>query len=153
MASQTRSRVPVVLLVEDDPGDVLMITEALERASTPPDLHVAGDGQAALEFLRREGPHAGAPRPDLIVLDLNMPRLDGREALTAIKSEERLRAIPVVVFTTSDAESDVLASYHRHASAFVTKPLDLDKLEAVVDQINHFYTDVSTVLPHDPRHA
>nr|WP_269810137.1 response regulator [Kineosporia rhizophila] len=141
------------MLVEDDPGDVLMITEALERASTPPDLHVAGDGQAALEFLRREGPHAGAPRPDLIVLDLNMPRLDGREALTAIKSEERLRAIPVVVFTTSDAESDVLASYHRHASAFVTKPLDLDKLEAVVDQINHFYTDVSTVLPHDPRHA
>ncbi|GLY15376.1 two-component system response regulator [Kineosporia sp. NBRC 101677] len=130
-----------------------MITEALERASTPPDLHVAGDGQAALEFLRREGPHTGAPRPDLILLDLNMPRLDGREALTAIKAEERLRAIPVVVFTTSDAESDVLASYHRHASAFVTKPLDLDKLEAVVEQINHFYTGVSTVLPHDPRHA
>ncbi|MCD5315233.1 response regulator [Kineosporia babensis] len=145
------ARIPVVLLVEDDPGDVLMITEALERASVPPQLHVAGDGQAGLEFLRREGSHADAPRPDLILLDLNMPRLDGREALAAIKSEERLRAIPVVVFTTSDAESDVLASYHGHASAFVTKPLDLDKLEAVVEQINRFFTTVSTILPPDSR--
>ncbi|WP_285597030.1 response regulator [Kineosporia sp. NBRC 101731] len=139
------SRLPVVLLVEDDPGDVLMVTEALERSQRPPVLHVAGDGQEALDFLRRGGPDAD--RPDLILLDLNMPRLDGRQALAAIKGDERFRAIPVVVFTTSDAESDVLASYQRHANAYVTKPMDLDALEAVVDQIGHFYTGVSALLP------
>ncbi len=145
MVSRTPSRTPVVLLVEDDPGDVLLVTEALERAETPPDLHVAGDGQEAIDFLQRPG----RPRPDLILLDLNMPRLDGRQTLVRIKADHGLRAIPVVVFTTSDAEADVLASYQRHASAFVTKPLDLDKLEEVVEQINRFYTDVSTILPPD----
>ncbi len=141
------TRTPVILLVEDDPGDVLMITEALERSQTPPLLHVAGDGQEALKFLHREDQHANAPRPDLILLDLNMPRMDGRQALDRIKVDERLRAIPVVVLTTSDAESDVLASYQRFASAFVTKPLDLEDLETVVDQIGRFYTSTSTLLP------
>ena len=148
------SRVPVVLLVEDDPGDVLMITEALERSSVPPVLRVAGDGQEALDYIRRAGQHAGAVRPDLILLDLNMPRMDGREFLTRIKADPQLRAVPVVVLTTSDAESDVRASYLGRASAFVTKPLDLDALETVVDQISSFYTATSTLLPPEPtEHA
>jgi CheY-like chemotaxis protein len=144
-------RVPLVLLVDDDPGDVLMIREALERAHRPPRLQVAADGEEALAFLRREGAHAHSPRPDLILMDLNMPRLDGRQALAAIKEDDQLRAIPVVILTTSDAESDVLASYQHHASAFVTKPIDLDALDAVMDQIDHFYTTVSALLPPEQR--
>ena len=128
-----------------------MIREALERAHRPPQLYVAGDGEQALAFLRREGDHAQSPRPDLILMDLNMPRLDGREALAAIKDDARLRAIPVVILTTSDAETDVLASYQQHASAFVTKPIDLDALEAVMDQIDQFYTTVSALLPPEQR--
>ncbi|MDP9831222.1 response regulator [Kineosporia succinea] len=143
----TVSRTPVVLLVEDDPGDVLLVTEALERATTPPALHVAGDGQEAMDFLHRPG----RPRPDLILLDLNMPRLDGRQTLVRIKADQHLRAIPVVVFTTSDAEADVLSCYHGHANAFVTKPMGLDDLEDVVDQIDHFYTGVSALLPPEQR--
>lgn len=141
------ARVPVVLLVEDDPGDVLMITEALERSQQPPQLQVAGDGQEALDMLTADG----STPPDLILLDLNMPRMDGRQALAAIKADEQLRAIPVVVFTTSDAEADVLASYQRHANAYVTKPLDLDAMENVVEQIGRFYTDVSALLPPRQR--
>ncbi len=146
------SRTPVVLLVEDDPGDVLMVTEALERSENPPLLHVAGDGQEALEFLHREGDHADATRPDLILLDLNMPRMDGRQTLAHLKADPALKAIPVVVFTTSDAEADVLHSYHSYASAFVTKPLDLEDLETAVDQIGRFYITVSTLLPPE-RHV
>ena len=136
-------RVPVILLVEDDPGDVLMVTEALERSARPPVLQVAADGQEALDLLQTPG----RARPDLILLDLNMPRMDGRQALAAIKADAQLRAIPVVVFTTSDAETDVLASYQRHASAYVTKPMDLEAMDSVVDRIGRFYTMVSTLLP------
>ena len=150
MVSQL-ARTAVLLLVEDDPGDVLIVTEALENSGLPVMLHVVGDGQEALEFLRREGQHADVPRPDLIVLDLNMPRMDGRQALAQIKADPQLRAIPVVVFTTSDAESDVLASYHSYASAFVTKPLNLEELETVVAQIGRFYTGVSALLPPERR--
>ncbi len=128
-----------------------MIREALERAHRPPQLFVAGDGEEALAFLRREGEHAESPRPDLILMDLNMPRLGGRETLAAIKDDEHLRAIPIVILTTSDAESDVVASYQHHASAFVTKPIDLDALEAVMDQIDRFYTTVSALLPPEQR--
>jgi CheY-like chemotaxis protein len=158
MLLSTHPSVPVVLLVEDDPGDVLLVTEALERSRTPPILYVVNDGQEALDFLRSvptepagpAGPEArqdGRLRPNLILLDLNMPRMDGRQALAAIKADASLRSIPVVVLTTSDAESDVLASYHRYASAFVTKPLDLEDLETVVDQIGHFYMSVSRLPP------
>ena len=135
-------RVPLILLVEDDPGDVLMVTEALERSHRPPRLLVAGDGQEAMDLLQ-----AGAERPDLILLDLNMPRMDGRETLARIKADDRLRAVPVVVFTTSEAEADVLASYQGHANAYVTKPLDLEALDHVVEQIGRFYTDVTRLLP------
>ena len=138
-----QSRVPVVLLVEDDPGDVLMITEAFERVARPPSLHRVGDGQEALEFLRRPG----APQPDLILLGLNMPRLDGRRTLAALKDDPVLRAVPVVVFTTSDAEADVLSSYQQHANAYVTKPIDLASFEDVVERIESFYTATSALLP------
>ncbi len=146
----TAQRVPVVLMVEDDPGDALMVTEALERSATPPRLYVAGDGEQALAYLRREGEHADAARPDLILMDLNMPRLDGRETLSIIKADKALRAIPVVLFTTSDAAGDVLASYQSHANAYVTKPLDLEGLENAVEEIGRFHTTISTLLPPEP---
>ena len=140
---------PVVLVVEDDPGDVLMIIEALESVGTPRDIHVAGDGQDGLDFLYRVGRHRGAPRPDLILLDLNMPRLDGRETLARLKANEHLRTIPVVVFTTSQAEADIIDAYQRHANAYVTKPIDLEDLERTVRQIDGFYTAVARLLPPD----
>lgn len=142
------SQIPVVLLAEDDLGDVLMITEALERTGGPRDVRVVGDGQEALDFLRRSGAYTGVPRPDLILLDLNMPRLDGRQALEVIKTDADLKVIPIVVFTTSAAEADINSSYDRHANAYVTKPLELDALDAVVQQIDRFYITVCRVPPH-----
>lgn len=133
----------VALVVEDDPGDVLMITEALERGQSGWSIHVTGDGQEALDFLQRRTPYENAPVPDLILLDLNMPRLDGRQALALIKADQNLRHIPIVVFTTSAAQEDVLGAYQNHANAYVTKPIDLDDLEDVVGQIDHFYTAVA----------
>ncbi len=131
-----------VLLVEDDPGDTLMIREAFEDNKVRNRLTCVTDGVQALEFLRREGDHAGAPRPDLILLDLNLPRKDGREVLAEIKADEDLRTIPVVVLTTSQAEEDVLRSYDLHANAYVTKPVDFDQFIQVVRQIDDFFVTV-----------
>ena len=138
-----RAEPMVVLLVEDDPGDALIATEALERVSGAHRVHVVGDGQEALDFLRRHGKYAEAPRPGLILLDLNMPRMDGREALALIKSDPVLRLIPVVVFTTSASPDDVIASYANHANAYVTKPMELDSLEAAVRAIGTFYAETA----------
>jgi len=132
----------VVLLVEDDPGDVLMIREAFEENKVRHALHVCSDGEDALLFLRGQPPHEGAPRPDLVLLDLNLPRRDGREVLAEIKGDERLRTIPVVVLTTSEAEEDVLRSYALHANAYVTKPVDFDRFIDVVRQIDEFFVSV-----------
>jgi CheY-like chemotaxis protein len=132
----------VVLLVEDDPGDLLMIREAFEENKVRNELHVCSDGEEALAFLRQEGHHAAAPRPDLVLLDLNLPRKDGREVLAEVKADERLRTIPVVVLTTSDAEEDVLRSYALHANAYVTKPVDFDRFIEVVRQIDDFFVTV-----------
>jgi CheY-like chemotaxis protein len=132
----------VVLLVEDDPGDVLMIREAFEENKVRNELHVCSDGEDALVFLRQEGPHEAAPRPDLVLLDLNLPRRDGREVLAEIKADERLRTIPVVILTTSEAEEDVLRSYALHANAYVTKPVDFDRFIDVVRQIDEFFVTV-----------
>lgn len=132
-----------VLLVDDDPGDVALISEAFAAHRLPSRLHKAGDGVDALTFLRREQPYADAPRPDLILLDLNMPRMDGRELLSVVKNDSGLCTIPVVVFTTSDSPADVTASYTRHANAYVTKPMDLDALEHVVDTVHAFYREVA----------
>ena len=131
-----------VLLVEDDPGDVLMTREAFEHHKLRNNLHVVADGVEALQFLRREGEHADAPRPGLVLLDLNLPRMDGREVLAEIKSDESLRSIPVVVLTTSEAEEDILRSYSLHANAYVTKPVDFDRFIDVVRQIDEFFVEV-----------
>jgi len=128
-----------LLVVDDDAGDVLMIEEALAANDVPSELHVVSDGVEALAFLRREDPHADAPRPHLILLDLNMPRMDGREVLAAVKGDEELRSIPVVVLTTSALDEDVLRSYQLRANAFVTKPVDLDQFTKIVQQIESFY--------------
>ena len=131
-----------VLLVEDDPGDTLMIREAFEDNKVRNRLTCVTDGVQALEFLRHEGEHADVPRPDLILLDLNLPRKDGREVLAEIKSDDALSTIPVVVLTTSQAEEDVLRSYELHANAYVTKPVDFERFIDVVRQIDDFFLTV-----------
>ncbi len=137
-----------VLLVEDDPGDVLMTREAFEHNKVRNTLTVMADGVSALAYLRKEGEHADAPTPDLVLLDLNLPRMDGREVLQALKADERLRAIPVVVLTTSEAEEDVVRSYALHAHAYVTKPVDFDAFITVVRQIDEFFVEVVRLPQH-----
>jgi CheY-like chemotaxis protein len=131
-----------VLLVDDDPGDTLMIREAFEHNKVKNTLECVADGVQAMQYLRREGEYANAPRPDLILLDLNLPRKDGREVLAEIKSDPRLATIPVVVLTTSNAEEDVLRSYQLHANAYVTKPVDFERFIEVVRQIDEFFVTV-----------
>ncbi|WP_069166412.1 response regulator [Nocardia altamirensis] len=131
-----------ILLVEDDPGDELMTREAFEDNKIGNTLHVAHDGQEALDFLYRQGEHAEAPRPDLILLDLNLPKYDGRQVLEKIKADADLAHIPVVVLTTSAAEEDILRSYKLHANAYVTKPVDLDQFVAAIKHIDDFFVQV-----------
>lgn len=131
-----------VLLVEDDPGDVMMTREAFHDYKLHNELHVVSDGAEAMAFLRQEGEYAGRPRPDLVLLDLNLPRMDGRQVLEAIKSDPELASIPVVVLTTSENEDDVLRSYSLHANAYVTKPVDFQRFIEVVRQIDDFFVTV-----------
>ena len=131
-----------VLLVDDDPGDTLMIREAFADNKVRNELACVADGVEAMRYLRREGEFANAPRPDLILLDLNLPRKDGREVLAEIKSDPVLATIPVVVLTTSHAEEDVLRSYQLHANAYVTKPVDFERFIQVVRQIDEFFVTV-----------
>jgi CheY-like chemotaxis protein len=137
-----------VLLVEDNPGDVMLTTEALEEAKLHINMSVVSDGVDALAFLYRRGPYAEAPRPDLMLLDLNMPRKDGREVLAEIKADPDLRGIPVVVLTTSRAEQDIVRTYNLHANAYVTKPVDLEQFIAIVHTINQFWFTIVTLPPH-----
>ncbi|MFD4442967.1 response regulator [Nocardia sp. NPDC058519] len=131
-----------ILLVEDDPGDELMTREAFEDNKIGNTLHVARDGQEALDFLYRVDGYADAPRPDLILLDLNLPRYDGRQVLAKIKADPELALIPVVVLTTSAAEEDILRSYKLHANAYVTKPVDLEQFVSAIKQIDDFFVQV-----------
>jgi CheY-like chemotaxis protein len=131
-----------VLLVEDDPGDVVLTKEAFEDNKVSNKLSIVSDGEEAMRFLRREGDYADAPRPDLVLLDLNLPRMDGRQVLEEIKADETLRTIPVVVLTTSEAEEDIIRSYRLHANAYVTKPVDFDQFIKVVRQIDDFFVSV-----------
>jgi CheY-like chemotaxis protein len=148
VAAAVQPDVPIeVLLVEDDPGDVLMTQEAFEDYKVRNKLTVVTDGEEALAYLRREGPHAEATRPDLILLDLNLPRVDGREVLATVKADEDLRRIPVVVLTTSQADEDILRSYQLHANAYVTKPVDFERFISVVRQIDHFFVSVVKLPP------
>jgi CheY-like chemotaxis protein len=136
-----------ILLVEDNPGDVRLTKEALKEGKVYSNLHAVKDGVEAMEFLRREGRFRGVPRPDIILLDLNLPRKDGREVLQEIKSDHDLKRIPVVVLTTSKAEEDVLRTYNLHANCYVTKPVDLEKFMVVVKTIDSFWLTVVTLPP------
>ncbi|MFE9694577.1 response regulator [Micromonospora sp. NPDC005806] len=138
-----------ILVVDDDPGDVLMIEEALEDSDVDKVIDVVNDGQEAMEFLRREGRHGDARRPDVILLDLNMPRMDGRQVLGEVKRDDDLRTIPIVVLTTSNADTDIVGSYTLQANAYVTKPIDLDDFNDVVRRIDEFFGRVVVL----PKHA
>ena len=137
-----------ILLVEDDPGDVLITREALEQSKVANDLHCVSDGEEAIQYLRQEGEYAGVGVPDLILLDLNLPRRDGREVLAEVKADPALRRIPVVVLTTSQAEEDVLRSYDLHANAYVTKPVDFEQFVRVVRQVDEFFFTVVRLPNH-----
>jgi len=137
-----------ILLVEDNPGDVRLTRETLKETKVLNTLSVVDDGEKALQFLRREGQYANAPRPDLILLDLNIPKLDGREVLQSIKDDPDLRVIPVVVLTTSKAEEDILKSYQLHANCYISKPVELDGFIKVVRSIENFWLSL-VKLPKD----
>ena len=134
-----------VLLIEDNPGDVRLTIEGLKESKVRNNLHIARDGVEAMAFLRREGRHSGAPRPDIILLDLNLPKKDGREVLHEIKNDDKLKRIPVVILTTSKAEEDVLKTYNLHANCYVTKPVDLEQFIVVVKSIDMFWLTVVTL--------
>ena len=152
MKVQGNPRPIEILLVEDSPTDVLMTVEAFKYAKVLNNLHVVENGVDALAFLRRQGAHAGAPRPDLILLDLNLPRKDGREVLADIKADPELKIIPVVVLTTSKAEEDVVKAYGLHANCYVTKPVDFASFAEVVRSIEQFWFTVVT-LPTIQTHG
>lgn len=139
-----------ILLVDDNPGDVRLTREALKDNKVINNLHVAEDGLTAMAFLRRQGQYAGAPRPDLILLDLNLPRKDGREVLAEVKSDENLKRIPVVVVTTSRAEEDIVKTYDSHANCYITKPLDLEKFIEVIRSIEAFWL-TTVILPPNAK--
>jgi CheY-like chemotaxis protein len=136
-----------ILMVEDNPGDARLAIEALKEGHITNRLHVVNDGVEALAFVRRQGPYADAPRPDLILLDLNLPRMDGREVLAALKEDPQLRRIPVVVLTTSGSEDDVVNSYDLYANCYVIKPVDLEKFMEVVKTIEDFWLTVVRLPP------
>jgi len=147
---QTEARPPQsvdILLVEDNPGDVRLIQEALQDGKLLNRVSTVTDGQKALAYLRKEGSYAQATRPDLILLDLNIPRKDGREVLAEIKADPHLRSIPVVIVTSSQAEEDILRSYNTHANCYVTKPVDLEKFVAVVRAIEEFWVSIVRLPP------
>jgi chemotaxis family two-component system response regulator Rcp1 len=145
----TDGRSPVeILLVEDNPGDERLTREALKEGKVYNNLHWVKDGVEAMEFLYRRGKYKDAPRPDIILLDLNLPKKDGREVLQEIKADDALRRIPVVVLTTSKAEEDVLKTYDLHANCYVTKPVDLEKFIVVVRSIDVFWLTVVTLPPN-----
>ena len=139
-----------VLLVEDSPGDVRLTREAFRDADVSIRLHVASDGVEAMAFLRRQDEHVHAPRPDLILLDLNLPRMDGREVLAQVKEDPNLKTIPTVILTTSEAEADIMKSYELQANAYLSKPVQLDAFESLVNSIKDFWlTRVKLPQRHD----
>ena len=147
MHATTLGKPVEILLVEDNPGDVDLTMEALENSKIRNTVSVAGDGEEAMAFLRRTGKHVGAPRPDLILLDLNLPKKDGREVLAEIKSDDELKRIPVVIITTSQAEEDILRSYNLHANCYITKPIDLHQFIHVVKAIEDFWLTIVRLPP------
>ncbi len=142
MNNQQNGRPIDILLVEDNPGDVRLTQEALKEAKVRNDLHVVSDGVAAIAFLRKQGIYKDVPRPDIILLDLNLPKKSGHEVLTEIKSDDNLKRIPVVMLTVSKAEEDIIKSYNLHANCFVTKPVDLNQFLTVVKSIEDFWLTI-----------
>jgi chemotaxis family two-component system response regulator Rcp1 len=140
-----------ILLVEDNPGDVGLAREALESSKVRNTMHVVGDGEAAMAFLRRQGIYAGAPRPDVVLLDLNLPKKDGREVLAEIKSDEDLKRIPVVILTTSNSEEDILKTNNLHANFYITKPIDLHQFIKVVHAIEEFWFTIVKLPPNGAK--
>lgn len=136
-----------ILLVEDNPGDARLAQEALKEGSVTSRLHIVPDGVEAMSFLRQEGRYAGSPRPHVILLDLNLPRKDGRQVLAEIKEDDGLRRIPVVVLTTSQAEQDIVTSYDLHANCYISKPVDLDRFLTVVRSIEDFWCEIVNLPP------
>jgi len=134
-----------ILLVEDSPGDAELAKEALEESKLKNTLYIVEDGQEALDFLYKKGKYENVPRPDLMLLDLNMPKVDGREVLKIVKNDEHLRSIPVVILTTSRAEEDIIKSYNLHANCYISKPLNLDKFLEVVNAIESFWLSIVTL--------
>ena len=140
-----------ILLVEDNAGDVDLTREALKNGKLCNTLHVVRDGEAAMAFLRRKGKYADAPRPDLVLLDLNLPKKDGREVLGEIKSDEDLKCIPVVILTISKSEEDIFKSYNLHANCYITKPIDLNQFIRVVQAIEDFWFTIVKLPPNEPN--
>ena len=149
MSNQTFGKPVEILLVEDNPGDVRLTQEAFKESKILNNLSVAMDGEEAMAFLRREGEYVTVPCPDLILLDLNLPKKDGREVLAEIKSDERLRRIPVVVLTISKAEEDIVRSYNLSANCYITKPIDFDQFINVVKSIGDFWLSVVKLPPSE----
>ena len=149
MGTSKLGRPAEILLVEDNPGDVELTREALSDAKISNNLHVVQDGVEAMAFLRHQGRYAGAPRPDLILLDLNLPKKDGREVLTEIKEDADLRIIPVVVLTTSKADEDIMKSYRQHVNSYITKPVDFAGFTKVVKSIECFWFSVVVLPPKE----
>ncbi len=147
MPNEGALRAIEILMVEDNPGDVRLTREALKGGKVLNQLHVVEDGVAALDFLYRRPPHQNAPRPDLILLDLNLPKMDGREVLATIKSDDSLKVIPVVVLTTSQAEEDVLRAYRLNANCYVTKPVDLHQFNRIVQAVEEFWLTIVSLPP------
>lgn len=139
-----------ILLVEDNQGDIDLAKEALDMGKLHNSLHVVQDGMVAMDFLRKKGAYVTAPRPDLIILDLNLPKKDGRQVLAEIKGDESLKRIPVVILTTSSAEEDILKTYNLHANCYITKPIDLNQFLRVVQSIEEFWLSI-VVLPNGTK--
>jgi chemotaxis family two-component system response regulator Rcp1 len=147
MGATTFGKPVEILLVEDNAGDVDLALEALEDSKIRNTVHVAGDGEEAMAFLHRTGKHTAAPRPDIILLDLNLPKKDGREVLADIKADDNLKRIPVVILTTSQAEEDILRSYNLHCNCYITKPIDLHQFIRVVKAIEDFWLTIVKLPP------
>ena len=137
-----------ILLVEDNPGDVRLTQEALRESKVLNELHVVRDGEEAMSFLRQNGQYADAPRPGLILLDLNLPKKDGREVLAEIKSDKQLKSIPVVILTTSNAEIDIMKTYENHANCFITKPVNLEQFITIIESIESFWLTIVQLPTH-----
>ena len=148
MSKNSLGRDIEILLVEDNPGDVRLTQEALKEGKVKNKLHIAMDGLEALDFLKRNGKFSKSPKPDLILLDLNLPKKDGREVLREIKNDKNLRRIPVVILTTSKADEDVINTYNLHANAYITKPVDLDQFINVIKTIDEFWLTIVKLPPN-----